>query len=134
MTALLNLTDLTRDRQGWPAELIPVLDDHGEWDGEFDYPDNEHAGEMYIECTSFGMDAAPLFAKLIASEHNSTPTLSSIVLAALDFRDAFSAWRTAVDRLTAIDSSQALAAVRSSRADGIEAQRRLFEALKVVRR
>lgn len=71
-------------------------------------------------------------ADCIAAEHNASPALAAIALAALDFRDAMLVHRDAAHALTDVNGS--LAAVRDARARGIEAQRRLFEACKAVRR
>lgn len=64
--------------------------------------------------------------------YDANPALAAIVLAALDFRDAMLVHRDAAHALVEVDGS--LAAVRDARSRGIEAQRRLFDACKAVRR
>jgi hypothetical protein len=90
-----SISALAALREGWPAELTPVLDEDGDWDGKFDYPDNEHRGEVYIECSSDGMDEAAQFAALLAAEHKATPVLLEIAKAALAWSEARDAWMVA---------------------------------------
>lgn len=85
----ISISELKKLREGWPESIEPVLDVCGDWHGQFDHFDNEHEGEGYLECHSWDMENAELFAKLIAAEHNALPVLLDVVKAALSLQNRY---------------------------------------------